>query len=86
MCLLHQESATILHTSNTSIAKCHKRIPDPDESKLGNPKSSLNWLCDSGAMVHMTPQFADLVNAVQVDEVNVEVADGYIVPVTATGQ
>ena len=77
----------IMHLANASTARIpRKRLTDPTESKIGVPSSLLNWLCDSGATAHMTPRLADLVNVEQISSVNVEVADGYIVPVTARGE
>ena len=37
-------------------------------------------------MAHMTPRLADLVNVEQACSINVEVEDGYLVPVTAYGE
>ena len=71
--------------ANSSYSRCQKGIPDPDESTLGSASCILNWLCDTGATAHMMPRFNDLVNVEQVCSINVEVADGYLVPVTAYG-
>ena len=72
--------------ANASLANRNKHMADPDESTLGCPSSILNWLCDTGASAHMMPRYADLVKVEQVCSINVEVADGYIVPVTAYGE
>ena len=66
-------------------AKCHKCQEDPSESTLGSPSCILNWLCDTGATAHMTPRLDDLRNIELVDSVNVEVADGFISPITHSG-
>ena len=72
----HKSYTAITLKANSSYARCHKGIPDPDESTLSSASCILNWLCDTGATTHMIPEFEDLVNVEQVCSTNVEVADG----------
>ena len=81
----HQANAVTVHTAMATRAKRHKRQEDPSESTLGSPSCILNWLCDTGASAHMTPRLDDLRNIELVDSVNVQVADGYVVPITHSG-
>ena len=82
----HQANVVTLHTAMATKAKCHKCQEDPSESTLGSPSCILNWLCDTGDTAHVTPRLDDLRNDLRniklVDSVNVEVADGFIVPIT----
>ena len=77
--------AVSIHSALASRTKCHRCQEDPSESILGSPRHILNWLCDTGATAHMTPRLDDLENIENVDSVNVEVADGFTVPVNAIG-
>ena len=78
----HQANAVTIQTALATKSKCHKCQEDPSESTLGSPNCILNWLCDTGATAHMTPRIDDLRNIELVDYLNVQVADGFIVPIT----
>ena len=82
----HEAKSVSIHTALASKSKCHKHQEDHSESILGSPSCTLNWLCDTGATAHMTPRLDDLRNIENVDSVNVEVADGFNVPVNAIGE
>ena len=81
----HQANVVTIHTAMATKAKHHKCQEDPSESTLGSPSCIFNWLCDTGATAHMTPRLDGLRNIELVDSVNVQVADGYIVPITHSG-
>ena len=52
----HKACTAITLKANSSYARHHKGIPDPDESTLGSASCILNWLCDTGATTHMMPR------------------------------
>ena len=79
----HEANTVSIHTALASKSKRHKCQEDPSERILGSPTSIVNWLCDTGATAHMTQRLDDLRNIENVDSVNVEVADGFTVPVNA---
>ena len=81
----HEGKAVSLHTASSSKAKHHKLQEYHSESILGSPSCILNCLCDTGYTAHMTPRLVDLRNIENADSVNVEVADGFTVPINAIG-
>jgi transposase InsO family protein len=71
----------------SQIAGAHVvRKRDPTIEEIGNPADLNNYLPDSGATQHMTPRLADLVDAVEGQNLGVEVADGHIIKCTMTGK
>ena len=83
---MHQAKPVTLLTANAATSRHRKKChADPVESILGGASSILNWLCDTGATSHMTPRLDDLQDVEQTESFTVQVADGNVVPVTATG-
>jgi hypothetical protein len=71
----------------SQIAGAHVvRKRDPTIEESGNPADLNNYLPDSGATQHMTPRLADLVDAVEGQNLGVEVADGHVIKCTTTGK
>jgi len=62
------------------------RKKDPSIAEIGDPCNLNNYLPDSGATQHMTPRLADLVDAVEGQNLGVEVADGHVIKCTTTGK
>jgi len=62
------------------------RKQDPSIYEIGDPTDLNNYLPDSGATQHMTPRLADLVDAVEGQNLGVEVADGHVIKCTTTGK
>jgi hypothetical protein len=54
-------------------------VKDPSLDEIGDPANLNNYLPDSGATQHMTPRREDLYDAVEGQNLGVEVADGYII-------
>jgi len=55
------------------------KVQDPTLDEIGDPSNLNNYLPDSGATQHMTPRRADLYDAVEGQNLGVEVADGHII-------
>ena len=51
----HKACTAITLNANSSYARHHKGIPEPDEITLGSARCILNWLYDTGAAAHMMP-------------------------------
>jgi len=62
------------------------RKKDPSIAEIGDPSNLDNYLPDSGATQHMTPRLADLVDAVEGQNLGIEVADGHVIKCTTTGK
>jgi len=62
------------------------RKKDPTIVEIGDLRDLNNYLPDSGATQHMTPRLADLVDAVEGQNLGVEVADGHVIKCTTTGK
>jgi transposase InsO family protein len=62
------------------------KIQDPTIEEIGDPSNLNNYLPDSGATQHMTPRREDLYDAVEGQNLGVEVADGYIIHCSTTGK
>jgi hypothetical protein len=52
---------------------------DPSNDKIGIPSYLNNYLTDSGATQFMSPGGADLVDAVEGQNLGVQVANGHII-------
>ena len=74
--------AAISQTAGAHVVR--KR--DPTAEEIGDPSDLNNYLPDSGATQHMTPRLADLVEAVEGQNLGVEVADGHIIKCSTTGK
>jgi hypothetical protein len=62
------------------------RKMDPTIAEIGDPRDLNNYLPDSGATQHMTLQLADLVDAVEGQNLGMEVADRHVIKCTTTGK
>jgi len=62
------------------------KIRDPSLDEIGDPANLTNYLPDSGATQHMTPHREDLYEAVEGQNLGVEVADGHIIRCSTTGK
>ncbi len=74
--------AAISKTESANIVR--KR--DPSIAKIGDPADLNNYLPESGATQHMTPHLANLVEAVEGQNLGVEVSDGHVIKCTTTGK
>jgi hypothetical protein len=74
----------------TAISKTESanivRKRDPSIAERGYQADLNNYLPNSGATQHMTPHLADLVEAVEGQNLGVEVADGHVIKCTTTGK
>jgi hypothetical protein len=70
----------------SSQAFATKRLTDPDVDQIGDPKSLLNFVPDTGASKHMTPRLDDLFDVEEGLDLSVEVADGHIIKCTKVGK
>jgi hypothetical protein len=61
-------------------------VQDPSLADIGDPANLNNYLPDSGATQHMTPRRKDLYDAVEGQNLGVEVADGHIICCSTTGK
>jgi hypothetical protein len=61
-------------------------IKDPSVEEIGDPTNLNNYLPDSGATQHMTPRKENLFDAVEGQNLGVEVADGHIIRCSTTGK
>ena len=61
-------------------------VQDPTMEEIGDPSNLNNYLPDSGATQHMTPRRANLYDAVEGQNLGVEVADGHIIRCSTTGK
>jgi hypothetical protein len=61
-------------------------IKDPSLEEIGDPANLNNYLPDSGAIQVMTPHREDLFDAVEGQNLGVEVADGHIIQCSTTGK
>jgi len=57
---------------------------DPLIAEIGDPRNLKNYLLDSGANQHMTPQFEDLEDVVEGKHLSVKVTNGHIIKCPAT--
>jgi hypothetical protein len=55
------------------------RVEDASLDEIGDPSNLNNYLPDSGATQHMTPERADLYDAIEGPNLGVEVANGHII-------
>jgi len=62
------------------------KVRDPSLDAIGDPANLNNYLPDSGATQHMTPRREDLYDAVEGQNLGVEVADGHIIRCSTTGK
>jgi len=62
------------------------RKRDSTLAEIGEPCDLGNFLPDSGAMQHMTPQRADLFDVAEGQNLGVEVADGHVIHCSVTGK
>jgi hypothetical protein len=62
------------------------RKRDPSIAEIGDPSNLNNYLPDSGVTQHMTPHLADLVDAVEGQNLGVEVADSHVIKCTTKGK
>ncbi len=62
------------------------RKSDPTIAEIGDPSNLNNYLPDSGATQHMTPRLADLMDAVEGQNLGVEEADGHVIKCSTTGK
>jgi hypothetical protein len=74
--------ATIIPTAGAHAVR--KR--DPTVAEIGDPSDLNKYLPDSGATQHMTPHLAGLVEAVEGQNLGVEVADGHVIKCSTTGK
>ena len=70
----------------TTHAFAAQRVIDPNVDTIGDPKSLLNFVPDTGAPKHMTPGLADLFDVEEGLDLSVEVADGHIIKCTKVGK
>jgi hypothetical protein len=63
-----------------------EKVQDPMLDEIGDPSNLNNYLPDSGATQHMTPRQADLYDAVEGQNLGVEVANGHIIQCSLTGK
>jgi hypothetical protein len=77
-----QAFAAISKTESANIVR--KR--DPSIAEIGDLVDHNNYLPVSGATQHMTPHLANLVEAVEGQNLGVEVADGHVIKCTTTGK
>jgi len=61
-------------------------IKDPSLDEIGAPANLNNYLPDSGATQHMTPRKEDLYDAVEGQNLGIEVTDGHIIRCSTTGK
>jgi translation initiation factor IF-1 len=62
------------------------RKSDLTIAEIRDPSNLNNYLPDSGATQHMTPRLADLMDAVEGQNLGVEVADGHVIKCSTTGK
>jgi hypothetical protein len=68
-------ASTIVNTAAAHAIQCC----NPSISEIGDSSNLNNYLPDSGATQHMTPRHMDLYDAVEGQNLSVEVADGHII-------
>ncbi len=64
---------------STQECYCSVHAQDPSNDKIGIPSYLNNYLTDSGATQFMSPGGADLVDAVEGQNLGVQVANGHII-------
>jgi len=76
----------VLMTTSQPALSFAVTVKDPNIDDIGDPANLNNYLPDSGATQHMTPRREDLYDAVEGQNLGVEVADGHIICCSTTGK
>jgi hypothetical protein len=76
----------VLQTTSPPALGSAVHVSDPTIADIGDPANLNNYLPDSGATQHMTPYREDLYDAVEGQNLGVEVADGHIIHSFTTGK
>jgi hypothetical protein len=76
----------VLQTTSLPALGSAVLVSDPTIADIGDPANLDNYLPDSRATQHMTPRQEDLYDAVEGQNLGVEVADGHIIHCSTTGK
>jgi phage tail protein X len=76
----------VLQTTSPPALGSAVLVSNPTIADTGDPANLNNYLPDSGATQHMTPHREDLYDAVEGQNLGVEVADGHIIRCSTTGK
>jgi hypothetical protein len=76
----------VLQTTSPPALGSAVLVSDPTIADIGDLANLNNYLTDSGATQHMTPHREDLYDAVESQNLGIEVADGHIIRCSTTGK